>query len=157
MASEEDVARWQKAARQAGPNDRVVELRRPVGIVLDEDDDGNVYVETVAARGNAARTGLVKEGDIVTMCSATFGSQLWSCRGAGLTRILAAIRVRAGPTVTLVLENTNEKTSKVKNTAKAMKAADDARIKAQEKKDQLLSQLEQDEKKLKTKKFLGLF
>lgn len=157
MASEEDVARWQKAARQAGPNDRVVELRRPLGIVLDEDDDGNVYVETVAARGNAARTGLVKEGDIVTMCSATFGSQLWSCRGAGLTRILAAIRVRAGPTVTLVLENTNEKTSKVKNTAKAMKAADDARIKAQEKKDQLLSQLEQDEKKLKTKKFLGLF
>ena len=91
------------------------------------------------------------------MCSATFGSQLWSCRGAGLTRILAAIRVRAGPTVTLVLENTNEKTSKVKSTAKAMKAADDARIKAQEKKDQLLSQLEQDEKRLKTKKFLGLF
>merc|ERR1712129_543378 len=138
MASEEDVARWQKAARQAGPNDRVVELRRPLGIVLDEDDDGNVYVETVAARGNAARTGLVKEGEIVTMCSATFGSQLWSCRGAGLTRILAAIRVRAGATVTLVLENPNESQNKAKVTAKAIQAAEDARLKAQSKKDELL-------------------
>jgi len=157
MASEEDVNRWAKAARQAGPNDRVVELRRPLGIVLNEDDSGNVYVETVAARGNAARTGLVNEGDIVTMCSATFGDQLWSCRGAGLTRILAAIRVRAGPTVTLVLENTNEKTNKVKNTAKAIKAAEDARRKAQEKKDKLLSELEKDEERLKKGKFLGLF
>jgi len=157
MASEEDLNRWAKAARQAGPNDRVVELRRPLGLVLDEDDDGNVFVETVAARGNAARTGLVREGDIVTMCSATFGDQLWSCRGAGLTRILAAIRIRAGPTVTLVLENANEKTNKVKNTAKAIKAAEEARRKAQEKKDKLLSELEKDEQRLKKGKFLGLF
>jgi len=157
MASEEDVKRWNKAARRAGPNDRVVELRRPLGLVLDEDDNGNVYVETVAARGNAARSGLVKEGDIVSMCSATFGDQLWSCRGAGLTRILAAIRVRAGPTVTLVLENTNEKTNKVKNTAKAIKAAEDARKNAQAKKDNLLAELEKDEQRLKKGKFLGLF
>ena len=91
------------------------------------------------------------------MCSATFGDQLWSCRGAGLTRILAAIRVRAGPTVTLVLENTNEKTNKVKNTAKAIKAAEDARKNAQAKKDNLLAELEKDEQRLKKGKFLGLF
>ena len=45
--------------RTAGVDDRVVELKRPLGIVLNEDKSGNVYVETVAARGNAARTGLV--------------------------------------------------------------------------------------------------
>jgi len=93
---DEDFNRWAKASRSAGANDNLVELKRPLGLVLDEDDNGNVYVQTVAPKGNAARSGLVKEGDIVTMCSATFGSQMWSCRGVGLTRVLAAIRVRAG-------------------------------------------------------------
>ena len=80
------------------------ELKRPLGVVLEEDEKGNVYVETVAPLGNAARTGVVKKGDIVVMCSATFGDQLWSTRGCGLPRVLSAIKVRAGPTVTLVLE-----------------------------------------------------
>ena len=81
-----------------------LELKRPLGVVLEEDEKGNVYVETVAPLGNAARTGVVKKGDIVVMCSATFGDQLWSTRGCGLPRVLSAIKVRAGPTVTLVLE-----------------------------------------------------
>jgi hypothetical protein len=91
------------------------------------------------------------------MCSATFGDQMWSTRGVGLTRVLAAIRVRAGPTVKLVFESTNEKAKKTKNTSKAVKAAEDARIRAQLKKDELLRELESDEKKLKKGKFLGLF
>lgn len=157
MANENDLRRWEKASRAAGAGDRVVELRRPLGLVLNDDGNGNVYVETVAPRGNAARTGEVKEGDLVTMCSATFGDQMWSCRGAGLTRVLAAIRVRAGPTVKLVFESTTESQTKAKVGAKAMKAAEDARAKAQAKRDQLLDELQQDEKKLKKGKFLGLF
>lgn len=157
MANDKDLLRWARASRSAGPNDRVVELKRPLGLVLDSDDSGNVYVETVAPRGNAARTGLVKEGDIVVMCSATFGDQLWSTRGVGLTRVLSAIKVRAGPTVTLVLESTNESDRKATTTAKAVKAAEDARERAQAKKDQLLKELEKDEQKLKKGKFLGLF
>lgn len=157
MASENDLRRWEKASRAAGAEDRVVELRRPLGLVLNDDGNGNVYVETVAPRGNAARTGEVKEGDLVTMCSATFGDQMWSCRGAGLTRVLAAIRVRAGPTVKLVFESTAESKTKVKRGAKAVKAAEEARANAQAKRDQLLDELEQDEKKLKKGKFLGLF
>jgi hypothetical protein len=157
MANDKDLLRWAKASRSASPNDRVVELKRPLGLVLDSDDSGNVYVETVAPRGNAARTGLVKEGDIVVMCSATFGDQLWSTRGVGLTRVLSAIKVRAGPTVTLVLESANESERKASMTTKAAKAAEDARQRAQAKKDQLLKELEQDEKKLKKGKFLGLF
>lgn len=96
---DEDLLRFAKQSRSAGTDDNVVELMRPLGLVLNQDDDNNVYVETVAPRGNAARTGMVKEGDYVTMCSATFGDQMWSTRGVGLTRVLAAIRVRAGPTV----------------------------------------------------------
>lgn len=155
--NDDELARFSRQQRSAGADDRVVELKRPLGIVLEEDADGNVYVETVAPRGNAARSGMVKEGDIVTMCSATFGDQMWSCRGAGLARVLAAIRIRAGPTVKLVFESANETKAKRGNAAKAAKAAEEARLRAQEQKDQLLAELERDEKRLKKGKFLGLF
>jgi hypothetical protein len=149
--------RFSRASRSAGVDDRVVPLRRPLGLVLAEDDNGNVFVETVAPKGNAARTGVIKEGDIVTMCSATFGDQMWSTRGVGLTRVLAAIRVRAGPTVSLVFESSRETATKARNSSKAVAAAEEARLRAQDKKDQLLKELESDEKKLKKGKFLGLF
>lgn len=152
-----DLLRSARAARSAGVNDRVVELRRPLGLVLDEDENGNVVVETVAPRGNAARTGLVKEGDIVTMCSATFGGDMWSTRGVGLTRVLAAIRVRAGPTVKLAFESSTETRTKARSSTKAVQAAEDARKRAQDKKDLLLKELQSDERKLKKGKFLGLF
>lgn len=156
--NDKDLMRWARASRQASSEDRVVELIRPLGLVLNEDEKtGNVYVETVAAKGNAARTGLVKQGDIVTMCSATFGDQMWSTRGVGLTRVLAAIRVRAGPTVKLVFESTSEGKKKATFTTRQAKAAVDARKIAQAKKDKLLGELESDEKKLKKGKFLGLF
>ena len=100
----------------------------------------------------------VKEGDIVTMCSATFGNEMWSTRGVGLARVLAAIRVRAGSTVKLALENPDEGKRKAALTAKQVKAANEARIAAQAKKDRLLSELEKDELKLKKgNKFFGLF
>jgi hypothetical protein len=154
---DEDFKRWDKASRSAGANDNLVELKRPLGIVLDEDDKGNVYVQTVAPKGNAARSGLVKEGDIVTMCSATFGSQMWSCRGVGLTRVLAAIRVRAGPTVSLVFESQNQRKLKGAEVAKQAAAAKEARERAQAKRDSLLVELEDSEKQIKKGKFLGLF
>lgn len=151
------MLRFARSSRAAGNDDNVVELMRPLGLVLNQDESGNVYVETVAPRGNAARSGQIKEGDIVTMCSATFGDDMWSTRGVGLTRVLAAIRVRAGPKVKLVFETPSQYKSKVAKSTKQKKAADDARAAAQQKKDALLSQLEQDEKKLKKGKFLGLF
>lgn len=155
--ADDDLSRYSRQQRSADADDRIVELKRPLGIVLEEDGKGNVFVETLAPKGNAARTGLVKEGDIVTMCSATFGDQMWSCRGAGLTRVLAAIRIRAGPTVKLVFESTGDTKNKSAFTKKAAKAAEDARLRAQDKKDQLLKELVRDEKRLKKGKFLGLF
>mmetsp|Transcript_16067 Transcript_16067/g.26309 ORF Transcript_16067/g.26309 Transcript_16067/m.26309 type:complete len:201 (+) Transcript_16067:92-694(+) len=154
---DESFMRWARQSRSASQDDRLVELKRPLGLVLDEDEDGNVFVQTVAPRGNAARSGMVQEGDIVTMCSATFGNEMWSCRGVGLTRVLAAIRVRAGPTVSLVFENRQQKKMKGAEVSRQAKAAQEARERAQAKRDELLKELEDDEKRLKKGKFLGLF
>ena len=58
---DEDLLRFARQSRSAGSEDNVVELMRPLGLVLNQDDSGNVYVETVAPKGNAARTGKVRE------------------------------------------------------------------------------------------------
>ena len=91
------------------------------------------------------------------MCSATFGDEMWSTRGVGLTRVLAAIRVRAGATVKLVFESPDAYKRKAVLTTQQKNAAAEARQAAQAKKDKLLAELEADEKKLKKGKFLGLF
>jgi hypothetical protein len=56
-----EFMRWAKQSRSASVGDNVVELVRPLGLVLNEDDRGNVYVETLAPKGNAARTGKVRD------------------------------------------------------------------------------------------------
>lgn len=83
-------------------------------------------------------------------------TSVWTTRGAGLTRVLAAIRLRAGTTVKLVFESSRENATKAQSSSKAAAAADNARAKAQAKKDTLLKQLEKDDQKL-NKKFFGLF
>ena len=59
--NENDLLRWARSKRSAEFGDNVVELIRPLGLVLQEDEQGNVYVETVAPKGNAARTGKVRK------------------------------------------------------------------------------------------------
>jgi len=54
-----EFLKWAKDKRSADAGDNVVELNRPLGIVLNQDPYGNVYVETVAPNGNAARSGQV--------------------------------------------------------------------------------------------------
>lgn len=99
----------------------------------------------------------VKEGDVVTMCSATFGDEMWSTRGVGLTRVLAAIRVRAGPNVSLVFESQKQAKKKREVTTGQLQAREAAAKAAQAKKDSLLNELEGDELRLKKGKFWGLF
>lgn len=62
MANDDDFKRWDRASRSASAEDNVVTMRKPLGLVLNSDDEGNVYVETVAPKGNAARTGQVRTG-----------------------------------------------------------------------------------------------
>jgi hypothetical protein len=54
MASDDLQNRF-RAARKPGPTDRVVELSKPLGIVLEEDEKNNVYVKDLTPGGNAAR------------------------------------------------------------------------------------------------------
>ncbi len=94
---------------------------------------------------------------LFTLKSALFVPLSYSIIGAGLTRVLAAIRVRAGPTVSLVFESPQQRKLKGAEVAKQAAAAREARERAQAKRDELLKELEADEKKLKKGKFLGLF
>lgn len=55
MNAGDDLKNKFRAARKPGPNDRVVELNKPLGIVLEEDEKGNVYVKDLTPGGNAAR------------------------------------------------------------------------------------------------------
>ena len=83
---------------------------------------------------------------------------MWSTRGVGLNRVLAAIRVRSGATVKLVLETPGGYEKKKALTEKQMQARAEAKIAAQKKKDELLKELEDTEQKLNSgKKFFGLF
>ena len=75
---------------------------------LDEDSDGNAYVKSIEPNGRAAKTGKIFVGDRIAMVSATFGDDMWTCRGVGLNRVLAAIKVRNSKPVKLALEAPNE-------------------------------------------------
>jgi hypothetical protein len=58
--SDEEFMRWAKQSRSASVTDNKVELLRPLGLILNQDENGNVYVETLAPKGNAARSGKVR-------------------------------------------------------------------------------------------------
>lgn len=92
--------------RGISSSERSVTVRKPLGLILEEGQDGMVFVAEVDAEGNAASVdeGEVNEGDVVVAVSATFGDEIWSTRGVGLDRVMKSIRVRAGDFVTLVLE-----------------------------------------------------
>jgi len=86
-------ARANRETRKAGADDRMIELKKPMGLELDEDPDGNVFVKSIEPNGRAEKSGKVFVGDQVMMVSATFGDDLWSCEGVGLTRVLSCIKV----------------------------------------------------------------
>merc|ERR1740138_1473337 len=101
----DSLSREERSQRFAGAGDRTVTLQKPLGVVLEQDAQKNVYVAEIDQGGSADLSGQVKVGDVVTMTSATFGDQMWSCRGVGLNRVLRAIKVRQGTEVSLVVES----------------------------------------------------
>lgn len=54
-----------RQARKAGPNDRVVEIRKPLGLVLEENDAGDVFISKLKEGGNAAKNSKIFPGDKV--------------------------------------------------------------------------------------------
>lgn len=148
--------RANRAARSAGADDRTVELLQPLGMVLDEDENGNVFVKSIDKGGRAERSGKVFVGDYVAMCSATFGDDMWSCRGVGLNRVISAIRVRNTKPVRLVLEAANEMEEKKRRAIAFKELTEEEKRLEQEKADQLLADMLEEDKQL-LKKRKGLF
>jgi len=101
-----------RAKRIVTNEDRYAILQKPLGIILEEGDDGMVFIAKIDPAGNAAQSGFdIRVGDIITAVSATFGDEVWSTRGVGLDRVLKSIKIRSGDFVTLVLEGQDENDS----------------------------------------------
>ncbi|KAJ8600890.1 hypothetical protein CTAYLR_006982 [Chrysophaeum taylorii] len=119
---------FEREARDAGATDRKVTIRKPLGLVLEANDKGDVYVKEVVKGGNADAIGGVKKGDIISMCSATFGTAMWSTRGAGLDRVMRAIEVRAGSSVSLVVQSKSEQQNILSGLFKNQEKVREARV-----------------------------
>jgi C-terminal processing protease CtpA/Prc len=101
-----------RAKRIVTNEDRYAILQKPLGIILEEGDDGMVFIAKIDPAGNAAQSGFdIRVGDVITAVSATFGDEVWSTRGVGLDRVLKSIKIRSGDFVTLVLESLDENQS----------------------------------------------
>jgi C-terminal processing protease CtpA/Prc len=128
----------------------------PLGIELDEDKEGNVFVKKVEPNSRAAKSGMVFVGDRVAMVSATFGDDMWSARGVGLNRVLVSIKSRNTKPVKLVLEAANEADEKKRRAIAFKEMTEEEKKKKKVKDDSLLAQMQEDDKKLLNKR-KGLF
>ena len=60
MKFNDPFTRANRAARTAGADDRVVELMLPLGLELDEDSEGNVFIKSIEKNSRAEKSGKVK-------------------------------------------------------------------------------------------------
>lgn len=148
---------FERAARDAGAGERKVTIRKPLGLVLDARPGGDVYVKEVTPGGNAEAIGQVKVGDTIQMCSATFGNQMWSTRGAGLDRVMRAIEVRAGPTCSLVLQSKAEQRNFLADMFGQQKKVQQQRIADAQTKREILEAEVKAERKEAAKGWFGIF
>lgn len=98
-----------------------------LGIVFEQNIIGNIFVKKILPDTEAEKykqQGKLSEGDEVVMVSATFGEEMWSCRGVGVQRLYSSLKVRAGGNVAFVFE------SKGKNTKRQAEAAKDSEVRA---------------------------
>ena len=147
---------FERSARAAGGGDRTVTIPKPLGLILDDDANGDVFVKEIVKGGNAEAIGGVKVGDTIAMASATFGGQMWSTRGVGLQRVMRAVEVRAGD-VSLVVQSKEEKKNVLSNLFGQQDKIDRERIVAAEQKRNTLEDEIKNERKEAAKGWFGLF
>lgn len=87
--------------------ERSIELYKPLGLELAEDDKGQVFIKAIDRGSRADKSGIVFVGDFIRKLSANVGEELWNCETAGLATVLNHIRTGNAPTVKLVLEASN--------------------------------------------------
>lgn len=157
--SNDPYSRADRASRSSQAGDRMVELFQPLGIELDQDSEGNVFVKSIEKNSRAEKTNMIFVGDYITKASATFGNDMWSTRRVGLSRVLTTIRMRNTSPVRLVLENPDQmEEQRLRAIAFAEKSDEEKKIQKIKDDELLASMLEEDKKLLnKRKGFLGLW
>lgn len=119
-AEESTKRRDALSRRDSRAGDRKVTFRKPnqatdglvLGLKFREAFGKAVYIDKIIPGTEAARLkqqGKIKEGDEITMVSATFGEEMWSARGVGKMRLEKSIAVRQGMTISFVVEETTKK------------------------------------------------
>ena len=157
MAVNNDAfAKANREVRSVAATDRVVELRQPFGMDLDEDAQGNVFVKSINPKSFAEKSGKIFVGDRVAMVQAVFGEDMWSVRGAGLTRVVSCIKLRNNKPTKIVLEAATEAEEKKRRAIAYKEATEEEKKLQQIKADQLLAAIVDDDKDL-LKKRKGLF
>ena len=142
--------------RDARPGDRKVTFRKPnaatqgiqLGLKFTEDFGKAVYIDKIVEGTEAAKLkkeGKIKEGDEVTMVSATFGDEMWSARRIGKMRLEKSIAVRQGMTISFVFESKDQK-AKQNNSAR-QKEIEKEKERMTRMQKQLLNEVEQEKKK----------
>jgi len=151
-----------RAKRTVNQRDRYAIIKKPLGLILEEKEDGMVVIAKIDPSGNASKSGFdINIGDVVVAVSATFGDEVWSTRGVGLDRVLKSIKIRSGDYVTLVLENPEQnETFAIEASQNAEKRRTDAREKFGNPiiLDPItLTPINNESKNKEKKKFFGLF
>jgi C-terminal processing protease CtpA/Prc len=123
---------------------------------LDEDEKGNVFVKTINPKSFAEKSGKVFVGDRVAMVQAVFGEDMWSVRGAGLTRVVSCIKLRNNKPTKIVLEAATEAEEKKRRAIAYAEASEEEKKLQKIKADKLLADIIDDDKDL-LKKRKGLF
>lgn len=59
-------------------------MKRPLGLVLEEDKEGNIFVDEIVEDGNASKTGLVDVGDQLLAVSAVVFNKTIDYGGIGV-------------------------------------------------------------------------
>ena len=127
-AEESNIRRDALSRRYARTGDRKVTFRKPntatkslqLGLRFRESFGKAVYIDKILPGTEAARLereGKIRVGDEITMVSATFGDEMWSCRGSGKYRLEKSISVRQGMTISFVMEGSGKQS---KNRMKQM-------------------------------------
>lgn len=90
------------------------------------------------------------------MVSATFGPEMWSTKGAGLSRVTNAIKVRVGTSVKLVVQNEKEAKKRAAEAKFSAEVKKERFLAEAAKRDSLLKEIESDNKSA-VKSGFGLF
>lgn len=142
--------------RSARPGDRKVSFRKPnaatqgimLGLKFREGWGKAVFIDKIVPNTEAARlkaAGKIKEGDEIVMVSATFGDEMWSCRGSGKYRLEKSIAVRQGMTIDFVVESPDDNSMQNKKKAASEAQKEAARMSRLQK--QLTEEVEATKKK----------